>query len=119
MLLWVFGVAYLIRNKTLFVISFASLLHFVMDFFLHNIDAHAHFFPFTRWEFHSPISYWNPEYFGTYVSVFEAMLVFGLTIPLWKILKGKWWRILLIVVNVFNIFNLFMWKLVFGIFGWS
>jgi|TARA_Y100000310_G_scaffold328062_1_gene395482 hypothetical protein len=111
------GIAWIIKNKTLFVVALASLLHFVGDFFVHNIDAHAHFFPFSKWEFHSPISYWNPEYHGNYFGLFEALLVLGLTIPLWRGLKNKWWRIFLVVINVFNIFNLFMWPLIFKVFG--
>lgn len=54
----------------------SALLHTAIDFFCHREDAHMSFWPVTRWKFMSPLSYYDPAHYGTYVSVFE--LVMGL-----------------------------------------
>jgi len=55
---------------------FASmLLHIAGDLPLHNEDAHRHFFPFSNWRFHSPVSYWDPRYYGNVVSAIEILAV--------------------------------------------
>ncbi len=62
------------------VVIFASsgLLHSVIDFLVHRDDAHMSFWPLTRWKFMSPVSYWDPQHYGHYFGVFEALLGFGL-----------------------------------------
>ena len=52
----------------------AGLLHVFMDFICHREDAHMSLWPVTRWKFMSPVSYYDPQHFGTYFSVFEAGL---------------------------------------------
>jgi len=55
---------------------FASmLLHCLSDLPLHNDDAHAHFRPITSWRFQSPISYWDPRYYGHLFAAAETLLV--------------------------------------------
>ena len=57
-------------------IFFASMfLHACFDFPLHHNDAHHHFFPFSDWRFLSPISYWNPEYYGNIIAPIEVLMV--------------------------------------------
>jgi len=57
-------------------IFFASMfLHSCFDFPVHHNDAHHHFFPFSDWQFHSPISYWDPAYYGQYVGALELFVV--------------------------------------------
>ena len=57
-------------------IFFASMfLHACFDFPLHHNDAHHHFFPFSDWRFLSPISYWNPEYYGNIMAPIEVLMV--------------------------------------------
>lgn len=53
----------------------SMLLHIAGDLPLHHDDAHRHFFPFSDWRFHSPISYWDPRYFGHIVSTLEILMV--------------------------------------------
>ena len=50
-------------------------LHSVGDFLLHHDDAHRHFFPFSEWRFQSPVSYWDPRYYGDVVSPIESLVV--------------------------------------------
>jgi len=55
---------------------FASMfLHSCFDFPLHHDDAHRHFFPLSDWRFHSPVSYWDPRYFGGIFSSMEVLIV--------------------------------------------
>jgi len=50
-------------------------LHSCFDFPFHHSDAHHHFFPFSTWQFHSPISYWEPAYHGQIVGSIELIVV--------------------------------------------
>jgi len=109
-------IAIIIKNKSVFVFGIATLMHFLGDMFLHQEDGYAHFFPFSNYKYHSPVSYWNPEYFGGIFSVFEIFLILVLSIPLWKGLKNKWARTLIALVNLFNIFSWLLWYVIFRVF---
>ena len=55
---------------------FASMaLHALEDLPLHHHDGHRHFFPFWNWRFESPVSYWDPDYYGNIVFPLEAIAV--------------------------------------------
>jgi len=55
---------------------FASMfLHSCLDFPLHHSDAHHHFFPFSDWQFHSPVSYWDPACHGQITGSIELLVV--------------------------------------------
>ncbi len=63
------------------VLGGAALLHVACDLPLHALDAHVHFWPFTDWRFHSPLSYWDNSFHGAIVRVFEgtfAVILIGL-----------------------------------------
>lgn len=49
----------------------SALLHLICDLPLHNDDAHRHFLPLSNWRFFSPVSYWDPKYFGWFVAPIE------------------------------------------------
>ncbi|MES2333249.1 MAG: cobalamin biosynthesis protein CobQ [Pseudomonadota bacterium] len=69
----------------------AGLFHAVADFFTHNDDARRQLWPLTDWVFRSPVSYWDPRYFGTQFAVFELGLVVVLTAFLcWRM--RLWWQ---------------------------
>ena len=67
---------------TLFCLS--ALLHVAFDFPVHNDDAHAHFWPITDWKFVSPVSYWNPEFYGVWVMAIELLLAITLSVVVWN-----------------------------------
>lgn len=54
--------------------SLSMLLHILGDLPLHNNDAHRHFFPLSNWRFFSPISYWDPKYYGHIVTKVEILV---------------------------------------------
>lgn len=64
--------------------SISALFHSIVDFTVHTGDAYRHFYPFSDWKFHSPISYWNSAEYGQYVSTFDSILVLGLLVFLYQ-----------------------------------
>jgi hypothetical protein len=76
-------------GATLFWFAVSCALHTLIDIPLHTDDGPLLFFPF-YWEtrFHSPISYWDPAYYGNYWSMFEHLLVLSLLFYL----VVDWWR---------------------------
>jgi len=71
----------------------ACLLHVLMDFPVHADDAHVHFWPLTGERFHSPVSYWQSQYFGDWVGAIEVVLGIGLATVLWRRFKTRLPRI--------------------------
>lgn len=53
----------------------SMMLHVLGDLPLHHDDAHRHFFPFSDWRFRSPVSYWDPNYYGRIVTQLEILVV--------------------------------------------
>ena len=87
------GILY--RKTLAIVFGLAAFLHILFDFPFHHDDAHAHFWPFSNWRFHSPISYWDADHYGTYVSLVEFVLAMCLIYILWRRFRMLWVRILL------------------------
>ena len=50
-------------------------LHALCDLPLHNADAHRHFYPLSKWRFHSPVSYWDPAHYGGLFTLLEIGIV--------------------------------------------
>jgi hypothetical protein len=80
-------------NRPWLLVFFSSiLLHALGDLPLHQEDAHRHFFPLSEWRFFSPVSYWNPAYYGDWVGMLEFLAVFGAVIYLYlKQPRLKFW----------------------------
>lgn len=57
--------------------------------------------PLSDFRFESPLSYWNPEYFGGLMWVAEVGLVVGLTIHLSRRYRSWWWRGGLLAANAY------------------
>ncbi len=80
------------------IFGIGYFLHIVIDFFTHADDAHKQFWPFSDWRFYSPVSYYQPQYYGRIVSVFETIM--GLAIVVYLFVRFKKWatRILAILL---------------------
>jgi hypothetical protein len=78
--------------------STSALLHISIDFLLHNEDARRQFWPVSNWIFRSPVSYWDPNYFGNYFAVFEIMLAAILVFILWRRFPVLKLRIILLLI---------------------
>ena len=61
------------------VFCLSLIFHSLLDFPVHNDDAHRHFFPFSNYRFISPISYWDPAHYGRIVALIEVLLVLAVT----------------------------------------
>jgi hypothetical protein len=59
--------AQLFQRRLIFLLAASALLHMFFDLPLHHDDAHRHFLPLSDWRFESPISYWDPRYYGNIV----------------------------------------------------
>jgi hypothetical protein len=73
--------------------SLGSLLHTLIDIPTHAGDGPLLFFPFD-WQtrFNSPLSYWDPNFYGLQFMVFEILLTVGLLAYLFlpKLLQEKY-----------------------------
>jgi len=74
----------------------AALLHVMLDFPVHTDDAHVHFWPFTDWRFHSPVSYYRRSQYGDIVGAIE--LVVGVGLAIYLCIRFSSWRVRLAAV---------------------
>lgn len=79
--------------KAFALIAGACLIHVLGDLPVHADDAHIHFWPFTDYRFHSPISYWDRRHFGELVGYLEIALGLVLAMMLWRRFPTIWPRI--------------------------
>jgi hypothetical protein len=93
----ILAAALALRMRAAAVFAASALLHLVCDFLLHAKDAHQHFWPLSAWRFESPVSYWDPAYYGACVSVIEGALALALIALLFQRFKAGWIRSVLIL----------------------
>jgi hypothetical protein len=67
------------RQLILRAFAGAGLLHALADFLTHHDDTRRQLWPVSDWVFRSPVSYWNPQFYGEAFGMFEVALVVGLT----------------------------------------
>lgn len=94
------------------VLCLSMVLHSLLDFPVHNDDAHRHFFPVSNYRFISPISYWNPRHHGQAVSTVEKLLVLGATIYLLPSFEDWVGKGLVICVNLFYLTTFLYFRVV-------
>ena len=116
MVLW--GIALVLglmwRAPVVIVLCGAALLHLVLDFGFHHDDGRAHFWPISNWIFESPVSYWDPRHYGTYVGMAEIAVALGCSVVLWRRFVGRWMRGLIVALCLAEIAPVFAWALMFG-----
>lgn len=71
----------------LWLVAASALLHLLCDLPVHHDDAHRHFLPLTNWRFHSPISYWDPKFYGRQFAALELLFAIGTSIYL--VIRGE------------------------------
>lgn len=77
------------RGAALFWLACAAMLHSLIDIPLHTNDGPLLLYPFNwTWRYFSPISYWDPNYYGREWSIFEH----GLDVALLGWLGWRWWK---------------------------
>jgi hypothetical protein len=73
LILALLGAALFLGWPRVVLLGASMMLHATVDFFLHHDDAHRHLFPLLDWRFASPVSYWDPRYFGNVTAPLEAI----------------------------------------------
>ena len=87
----------------LMLFATSALLHVAFDLPFHADDAHRHFWPFSNWAFHSPLSYWDKAHYGSIVAGAERALGVMLSLILWRRFPSRLVRAVLIVSLSFYI----------------
>lgn len=88
------------RQTWLTIFALAALTHLAGDFPVHVADAHAHLWPLSDWRFYSPVSYWNPKYYGNWFALFEMALGIALAVILFRRFRAMWVRGLMVLAVV-------------------
>ncbi len=99
-------------RRYLALVFFASmLLHLLGDLPLHHNDAHRHFFPFTDWRFASPVSYWDPAFYGRWASLTEFVCVFAAAAFMyWRQLRLRTWvAVIFAVYLIYWVYVFLVW----------
>ncbi len=109
-----FALAFVANSSVAMALCGAALLHLLLDFPLHNDDARAHFWPITNWKFISPVSYWDPKYFGHIVGPVEVALVIASAIYCWRKYSGRYIRLLVLVLTLFEAAPIIMFGIMFA-----
>lgn len=78
--------------------ALGALAHLAGDLPVHADDAHPHFWPLTGWRFISPVSYWDPDHFGTIFSLAEAVLGVVLSVIVFRRFRSWWVRGLTLIL---------------------
>ncbi len=92
--------AMLYYKRTGIALLFASiLLHCLEDLPLHHDDGHRHFWPLSDFRFESPVSYWDRAHYGHIVGPIEVVLMAIASIYVFRRVRSRLTRGLLIVAN--------------------
>lgn len=67
----------------------SMLLHSALDLPVHTDDAHRHFLPLSDWQFHSPVSYWDPRSYGRQVAAVEIAAGLALAVRSYRLLTSR------------------------------
>lgn len=104
LILLVLGLGYLlVKSEKITVLAWSMLIHCGCDFFLHNDDAHHHFFPLSDFAFESPVSYWDPAHYGHIAAPIEVFATLAVSVYLFRRLHTPASRWVLVAVNLFSL----------------
>ena len=103
-----------LRSPVLIALAGAGLIHLMLDFPLHHDDGRAHFWPFTRWIFESPVSYWDPSHYGGIIGPLEGVFCLGLLVVLWRRFHGTIARVLVVLAGLLECVPALVFPILFG-----
>ena len=98
-------------GQSLLFFALAALIHMATDLPVHGHDAYRHFWPFSDFRFHSPISYWEADHHAAWVSLVEALIALTSIIVLWRRFPKLWVKIILSVLGLFYLALPLMYRL--------
>ena len=93
--------------------TLAALLHLLLDLPLHHDDGRPHFWPLSNWIFESPVSYWDPNHYGTIVGAVEVALSLLCCGILWQRFKGWLMRSLTFALGAMEFAPFVIWAIMF------
>lgn len=93
----VLGLGLAVRKTWLIALAGAALLHIGLDFPLHHDDGRAHFWPLSNWVFESPVSYWDPNHYGSILTPIEVLVSWMVCGFLWLRFTGWPMRALIVM----------------------
>ena len=88
-----------LRRTGLALLFGSVVLHCIQDLPVHVDDGHRHFWPLSQFRFESPISYWDPGHYGNIVAPIEMGLVLLVSFYVFKRVRSRWTKGLLIIAN--------------------
>jgi hypothetical protein len=80
----------IVGRRWLILLAGSALLHVLTDFVMHADDARAHFWPLTRWVFHSPVSFWDHAHYGRWVGLLEGALFAACMVVILRRHRAVW-----------------------------
>lgn len=88
---WIFRASVKFKEwgRGMMILCGGCLLHVIADFPVHTDDAHVHFWPFTDWRFHSPVSYYQRAHYGDIVGAIEVVV--GVALAAFIFWRFKQW----------------------------
>lgn len=93
------GIAAAARRPAVAFCLASVALHDLGDMPLHREDGHRHLFPLSDWRYISPVSYWDPAYYGAAAADVEVVLLLGGSWLLWRRFEGRPARVALVAVS--------------------
>lgn len=107
-------IAWRAKLHWLLLLSLSMTIHVLLDLPVHREDAHHHFYPLSDWAFFSPISYWDPCHYGSFVTAIEVViLALGCGWILWRF-KSALMRatavVLLVVTVAYGFYVMTVWS---------
>lgn len=102
-------------GKLVLFFALAALIHMATDLPVHGHDAYRHFWPFSDWRFYSPLSYYERDLYGAWVSALETLIALVSIIVLWRRFPKLWVKIVLgILAALYIVLQVMMRLAYFG-----
>lgn len=89
-----------VAATTVIFLALSAILHSLADLPLHAEDGHRHFWPLSDFRYVSPVSYWDPDHHGRVFALVEGTMVLVASWWVWRLLRSRWAKFLLIASNV-------------------
>ena len=103
-----------LKRKGIALLFASIVLHCLEDLPLHANDGHRHFWPLSQFRFESPVSYWDPSYYGNIVGPLELGLMLLASFYVFRRVRSRWTKGLLISANVLPLFLYAYWTIGFS-----
>ena len=114
-ILVILAIGFWLKKRWVKLFSYSMLIHFVLDFFTHSNDGHAHFFPFSNWIYQSPLSYWDRNFNAQIGGAIELALLSVAVIYILPRLRTWWTKALVIGAWIFSVLGGIIAPIIFSL----